>query len=442
MCDEGGSGLPSRLAELYRRRTFGIKPGLDAIAEVLDALGNPQQACGVIHVAGTNGKGSVSSMVASLLSHLGLRVGLYTSPHLVAFGERIQVDGVPVAERELADALDVVLAAERTCGRELTFFEVATAMAWVVFREGGVSLAVVETGLGGRLDATNVVLPLVSVVTRIGLDHSQWLGDDLVAIAREKGGIIKAGRPVVLAPQEEEVAAALGGIASELGCRLVEAAACVGVTLRHSDLSGQDVTISTSSADYGRVHLPLLGEWQLENASVAVSTVEVVCDMLGVELDAAQVRAGLGEVRWPGRMELVRESPCVLFDAAHNPLAAQALVRSLKRLGVREVCWIVGMCEDKDVRGVLRELSHLDGALVAVPISDERGMAPEALVAAARSLGHDASVATCVSEALDRSVSAGAGQGTDFAVVVCGSIFLLEAGYRWLGRDPYATPVE
>jgi dihydrofolate synthase/folylpolyglutamate synthase len=438
MVELGDRCFESRLAALYERRTFGIKPGLAATEEVLEALGNPQRQMAVVHIAGTNGKGSVAAMVAAVLRQSGLCVGLYTSPHLLQFGERFQINGEPVSVEALEPVLDRVLAAEASCGRVLTFFECATAMCWLLFRERGVRLAVVETGLGGRLDATNVVDPLVSVVTRIGVDHAQWLGEGVAAIAGEKAGIIKRGRPVVCAPQEPEALVVLRQAAEAKGCRLIEATEHVSVALCEASLDGQVVRVSSTGADYGRVRLPLVGEWQLENLSVAVAAVEAVCDRVGVTLEPEVLRAGVGQVRWPGRLERVAKEPTVLFDAAHNPLAARVLVHALQRLGVRKVAWVVGMCADKDVRGVLRELHHLDGMLTAVPIPDERGMPPLELAALAQAAGHVVDSADSLAEAMARVLPTVDGSSSAEAVVVCGSIFLLQDAYQWLGRAPYA----
>jgi dihydrofolate synthase/folylpolyglutamate synthase len=418
--------LNAALDRLYQRRQFGIKLGLAPVQRMCELLGNPEQQYGVIHVAGTNGKGSVSAIIASILQASGLKVGLYTSPHMVRFNERIRVDGVDLSDSELVDALaDCEVAAEQVLaeqGHEATFFEITTVLAFECFRRAGVSMAVLETGLGGRLDATNVVTPLVSVITRIAMDHSQHLGDTLAAIAGEKAGIIKEGRPVVIAPQEESARGELQRVADASQAPLTCASDAVSVERIGGDLHGQRVRYSSSIGLSGTALFPLLGDHQLENLGVALAAVEVLFCAIGVPLEAAAVKAGVENVRWRGRCELLSEDPCILADAAHNPDGAKSLVKVLRRNGIRHVGLVLGMCGDKDVMDVVRDLVGVARRVWVVPIANERSIDPEKLLRIVRSYGVDAE-SSSLAEAMR---SAGVWARNEGApIVIAGSIFLL-----------------
>jgi dihydrofolate synthase / folylpolyglutamate synthase len=418
--------LDAALSRLYQRRQFGIKLGLGPVQRMCELLGHPERQFGVVHVAGTNGKGSVSAIVASILQSFGLGVGLYTSPHMVRFNERVCVNREPVSDSELVDALaacekasDTVLAEQ---GHETTFFEITTVLAFECFRRAGVKLAVIETGLGGRLDATNVVMPLVSVITRIARDHAEHLGDTLEAIAGEKAGIVKKGRPVVSSPQQPEVTAELRAAAVSQQAPFTDAAAAVSVQRISGDLHGQKVRIATAEGLSTTAQFPLLGDHQLENLGVATATVELLCEMLRVPLDAKVLKMGVESVRWHGRCELLKEDPCVIADAAHNPDGAKALVDVLRRNGVKHAGIVLGMCDDKDALGVVKRLAAIGQRVWVVPIPNERNMPAERLLRIVGSYGLEA-----VSAELDEALVAAEawGKASGLPVVVTGSIFLL-----------------
>lgn len=426
---EQGDGLGPALARLYQRRSFGIKPGLAVVRQLCALVGNPQDDLAAIHIAGTNGKGSTAAMIEAVLRQAGLRPGLYTSPHLVRFNERVRLNGVDAEDAVLADALarceavaPQVLAAQ---GQEPTFFEVATVMAFLCMQQAGIRLAVIETGLGGRLDATNVLkAPLVSVITRIGMDHEQYLGNTLAAIAGEKAGIIKAGRPVVSAPQAPEAAEVLRAVAAERKAPLVFAEDAVAVEGGHrSSGTVQRVRIETRQGWSGQVTLPLPGLHQRENLGVAIAALELVCDPLGLELGMDGLRSGLQEVRWPARMAYLREG--VLLDAAHNPDGAAALVRSLRAQDWRRVVLVSGMCSDKNVREVVRQFADVVTKVFCCRIPGDRGLDPDALAAlyaaerVAAVVVEDPRQALAAAETYAREV--------DLPVVIAGSIFLAGA---------------
>ncbi|MDR2848972.1 MAG: bifunctional folylpolyglutamate synthase/dihydrofolate synthase, partial [Verrucomicrobiota bacterium] len=266
------------LQRLADRRRFGMKPGLDTIRRLLDRLGNPERDIAAIHIAGTNGKGAVAALCEAVLRAAGYPVARYTSPHLVRLNERFFINGAAVDDAALeAAAREVeghVLALEAERPAEVTFFECLTAVAFVLFRQAGVRIAVLETGLGGRLDATNVVTPLVSVITRIGLDHCDWLGDTVEKIASEKAGIVKPGRPVVCAAMPDGARAVVAAAAARNGSLFVDAAEAVSAAVTRSGLEGQTLAIATQDRTLPPVRLPLAGAFQVENVCAAVAALE------------------------------------------------------------------------------------------------------------------------------------------------------------------------
>ena len=342
------------------------------------------------------------------------------------FNERVCVDGVPLSDAEIVDALAACEAASETVlaeqGHETTFFEITPVLAFECFRRAGVTLAVIETGLGGRLDATNVVTPLLSVITRIAEDHAEHLGATLEAIAGEKAGIIKSGRPVVCAPQAPEVTPVLRAAATALGAPFTLAQEVVNIQRLSGDLHGQKVRVTTENGLSIAAQFPLLGDHQLENLGVAMATVELLCDALGVPPDVKKLKRGIEAVRWPGRCELLQADPCVVADAAHNPSGAEALIGVLRRNGIKHAGVVLGMCEDKDAIGVVRRLASIAQRIWVVPIPNERNMPSERLVPIVESFGVAVSVA-----GLDEALVAAEkwALDMDLPVVVTGSIFLL-----------------
>ena len=407
----------SRLERLYARRTFGIKPGLDSIRALLREIGDPQESFRVLHVAGTDGKGSVSTMLASVLRAAGLRAGLYTSPHLVRLSERFRVGGAEIADDDFFALLDEVeAAAARLVARgapEPTFFETTTALCALWFAREGVKLAVAEVGMGGRLDATNVFLPAVSVVTRIGLDHMQYLGDSIAAIAREKAGIAKPGVPLVLGAMPDEARAAILARAREVGAPTVLAEEACAVRRVSGDLRGQKLSVATPDRDFGAVTMRLAASYQVENVATAVAAIETLGRVLGIEWPAKAVAAGLAAAELPARFQLLA-----------NPCAAEALVGALKAAkaahGVRLVC---GMCADKDPASFLRVLAPVVGKAWCVPITNPRGLPPEKLAAFARGAGlREVSACATLAEGLAAARADALAAGRP--VLVAGSLFL------------------
>ncbi len=429
--------LTAALERLYQRRQFGIKLGLEPVQRMCELLGHPEQQYGVIHVAGTNGKGSVCAAIASILQAAGLRVGLYTSPHLVRFNERFRVNGASLSDAELVKALEACEQAADTVhdeqGHEATFFEITTVLAFECFRRAGVKIAVIETGLGGRLDATNVVNPLVSVITSIAEDHAVHLGDTLEAIAGEKAGIIKQGRPVVSAPQDESAERVLRDVAASRSAPFSAAAEAVELQRISGDLRGQKVRFETTSGLSGTAQYPLLGDHQLENLGVAIAASEQLFDLLGVPLEADVVKRGVAQVQWCGRFQLLKEDPIVIADAAHNPAGADALLSTLKRNGIKHAGVVLGMCDDKDAEGVVRRLAGVASRAWVVPIPNERSMPGEKLVHLVSSFDVNAEAMS-----LDSGLEAAEAWAREsgLPIVITGSIFLLGAVLPKYGIEP------
>ena len=387
--------LAKRLESLYARRSFGIKPGLDVTRALFRELGDPQERIRVIHVAGTDGKGSTCAFLDAMLRAAGLRSGLYTSPHLVRLTERFRINGEKMPEDTLAsllDDLDEACAGVVASGlAEPTFFEATTALCFLWFAREGVPIAVAEVGMGGRLDATNVLQPAVSVITRIGLDHMQYLGDTIEEIASEKAGIAKRGVPLVLGAMPEAARATIMRHARDVGApvALAEQICSVRRVAAASGSSGTEtplrVALSTPDRDLGTATLGLHAAYQLENAATAVAAFDTFQRVLGVSLPPQVVLDGLSRATIAGRFQKLADDPPVWLDGGHNPCAAEALVDSLKAAraakGVRLVC---GMCADKDPSGYLRVLAPAVAKVWTVPLSNPRGLPPEKLAAFAR----------------------------------------------------------
>ena len=425
------------LEKLYALQTHGIKPGLETTLAFLDRLGHPERAFAAFHVAGTNGKGSVCAMLEAILRAAGLPVALYTSPHLVRFNERIRVHDRYVTDKELAGlfaATEPIMADLAAEGREATFFEVTTAMAFEHFRRQGAKLAVLETGMGGRLDATNVVTPLLSIITRIDIDHTQYLGKTLDAITREKGGIIKPGRPVVLGAMPAEAAAVLGEIARERGAPLIDSATTVTVRRISQSLAGQKIAIATEAADLGTVTLPLLGRHQLENVATVIAALEAAAVASPIRIPPETITAGLASVAWPGRLQVLSDRPPTLLDGGHNPDAARGLAATLRDLFKKRPIGLVwGMCNDKDSAGFLAALPDTVRRCWAVPIRSERSRTTSELAGLARGrrwAAKESTVAEALAEAREWALT------ENGAVCIAGSLFLVGEVLERLGLAP------
>ena len=428
-----------RLNQIMERRRFGMRPGLDAMRAVLAELGNPQDALKCVHVAGTNGKGATCAILDAVLRAAGYRVARYTSPHLVSVNERFFLDGAPVSDAALAAVepcvLDAVARVERARGVEVTFFEALTATAFLLFAEARPDVVVLETGLGGRLDATNVIAsPLVSAITRIGLDHCDWLGSTHAAIAEEKAGIVKPGRPVVCGAMPLAARETVARFASLNGCSFV--AADEAVCLERVE----PLTLTTAHRRLPPIAFALPGAFQAENAVTALAVVDVLDRQCGMPVPDHAVVAGLEGVVWPGRCQRVEHDGVTVFvDGAHNPDGAVALRDSLRRLGVNgPVGLVAGYCGDKDVLAHLRIMSALATKGWATPIRNARSLDPAATVERMLMAGF-ASAESCsgLAEALRRACAWA--QTCNGVVVACGSLFLAGEALVELGAFPWTV---
>lgn len=412
---------------LYGLQSHGIKPGLSRTIALLGALGNPQDSFHSLHVGGTNGKGSTAAILASVLTAQGYRVGLYTSPHLVDFSERIRVNGVPIPRERVWDLTEEVRhAAESRLSDPPTFFEATTVLAFLYFAEQQVEYAVIEVGLGGRFDATNVLTPLVSVITTIGLDHQQYLGHTTKEIAREKAGIIKGGVPVVAGRLEDgplSVIRARAAAQRALCCALGHEFDFVLESPERFSYRGISRTFSGLSSS-------LAGRHQVDNAVCAMAALEMATER-GVKVGEGAIRDGLRTVRWPGRLEVVGRRPDVLLDGAHNPQAAEALTAYLASLPSphapdREGAFVivVGMMRDKDIGAFFSRLAAVPRVrrLVLTRADHPRAAAPEELAHEAARVGAPIDTTATVGEAYTRAQILA---GPDDTICVTGSLVVV-----------------
>ena len=385
--DDPGDPL-DRLRGLER---FGIRPGLDTIRRLMAALGDPQAAYPSIIVAGTNGKGSVAAMIDSALRAAGYRTGLYTSPHLTSITERFTAGGVEIRESALREeAAGVLRRADellRTGGltHPPTFFEAATAIALSWFRQAAVDAAVVEVGLGGRLDATNVLAPAAGVITSIGLDHREHLGDTLEAVAAEKAGIVKPGMVVVTTETAPAAVAVIDDACRRRGARLVRAAEDTEIALRREGPRPR-IEVTTPRRRYPAFPLGLAGAHQRSNAAGAIRLLETLADA-GLPVSAEAVVRGLSDVAWPGRLDLVRAPGrgAVLLDAAHNPPAAAALARHLRDAFPGRLPIVAAVMRDKDADGIIDRLAPCASRFVCTAPGNPRAIPARALADRVRS---------------------------------------------------------
>ena len=367
-------------AALYSSANFDLR----RMEELLERLGNPHLRARAVHVAGTKGKGSTAAMIASALGTAGYRTGLYTSPHLHTFRERINIAGKDIAEREfytLVERLKPEVEAVNfgNAYGQLTTFEILTAMAFTYFGEAKVDFQVLETGLGGRLDATNVVPAEVAVITSISLDHAEVLGDSLDKIAGEKAGIIKPGSVVVISPQQEEAEMMIAEVCGEKRARLVAVGRDVTWQKIAADISGQSLRVRGLLDSYD-LAIPLLGEHQLENAATAVAALEALASC-GVTIPAESIVGGLAEVRWPGRLEILSHEPLFLVDGAHNADSARRLKEAIKQyFDFQRLVLIIGVSSDKDIAGIAGELAPLSTVAIATRSRHPRALAPSLLL--------------------------------------------------------------
>jgi dihydrofolate synthase/folylpolyglutamate synthase len=423
-----------RFADYERLPRSGIVWDLKRVERLLARLGDPHYSARTVHVAGTKGKGSTAAMIASVLKSAGYKVGLYTSPHLLSYTERIQVDCKPIAEGEWAKLVEILkphVEAENALGDlgELTTFELYTAMAFLHFQQVKADWQVVEVGLGGRLDATNVVKPEVCVITSISYDHMDVLGDTLGKIAKEKAGIIKPGADIVSAPQFPEAMEVIERVCKEKGVRLIKVGEEVTWERGEFNIEGQSFRVKGRRDNYD-LWLPLLGEHQMENAANAVAVVEILVERGAIVRPEAIVE-GVRSVNWPGRLQVLGKEPWVVVDGAHNAYSIERLGEALERhFRYERLTLVIGFGSDKDVSGMAREAAKITGDIIVVASRHPKAMKPEALRAEFQKHGVTPRVVNSVGEAVRLALE---GAGHNDLVCAAGSIFVIAEVMEMMG---------
>ena len=411
---------------------FGSRLGLENVSRLLDILGNPHRELSIIHVAGTNGKGSTCSFINSMLIYQGYNVGLYTSPYLEEFNERIKINNVNISDEDLAqsvsrvsDAIDQMT--EEGCDHP-TEFEIITACAFLYFRDRDVDFAVIEVGLGGRLDATNVCIPLISAITSISMDHTEYLGDTLARIAFEKGGIIKDKRPVVLYQQSDEVESVISSICSDRDSELF-ITENDKIEYISEEMSSQSVNLEVMGHFYSGVEISLPGRHQARNLAVALSVLrllEISSEISQVDTEA--LYRSIRETKWPGRMEVIKTEPLTIIDGAHNPDGAAILSESVDRYLVgKKINLVFGMLRDKDILSVAKLLAvKADRIIITEPESPRAASSAEVhgIILEALS-GEDIPDITEIPDIEEAVRQAQSMAGDGEAVIYAGSLYMI-----------------
>ena len=452
--DLGGLTLDEAEHEIYasivaRSPEHDFDPTLGRVREACALLGDPQTAYRVIHVTGTNGKTSTARMTESLVREHGLRTGLFTSPHLTTVRERIQIDGVPIGQQEFVDLwLDVApiitLVDEHSRaegGPRLSFFEVFTVLAFAAFADAPIDVAIIEVGMGGSWDATNVADGDVAVIAPIALDHAQWLGDTIAQIATEKAGIIKDGAVAVVAEQTDAAMDIIAAAARDHDATVEWEGVQLEVMERQPGVGGQLLTLRTPAATYAEIFVPLYGAHKAHNALLALAAVEALLADGGEpqSLDATVVEAGFAGATSPGRLEAVRRSPMIIVDAAHNPHGVDALVEAMgEAFSFSTLVGVVGILEDKDAEGILSGLEQLLDHVVITHVDSARSRDPEELATIAAAIfGEErVSVAPTLAGAIDKATAlAELDDDIGAGVLIVGSVMLVAQARVLLEAD-------
>ncbi len=407
------------LDTMYALGRFGIVLGLSTMQDILEKLGNPQNNFRCIHVSGTNGKGSVASSRSTILATAGYKRGLYTSPHLVAFNERFCIDGKQVTDDEVIEAYKVVEAVNNG-ERSATFFEISTAMAFYIFSNKKVDYAVIETGMGGRLDATNIISPVLSIITNISVEHKAYLGGTLAEIAGEKAGIIKPKIPVVTGARQKAAVAVIEAKAKEESAPLYR---------YRSDFKARRMNKKSCFTFYGikktwnNVETKLLGKHQVDNASLVLAACEVLNENEGLDLSEEIIKKGLLSTSWPGRLEVVSDSPLTIVDGAHNLVAIRTLTEYLKTtFNGRKITLVTGVLDDKSYNTMFKCILPVCSKVIIAEAKSERSVPSEKLVVAAKKHIGDATVIKDIPEAIQFAEKEASG---DDVICISGSLYVV-----------------
>ncbi len=417
------------ISYLYSLQKYGIKFGLSKTENLLKAFGDPHKGQRYIHIAGTNGKGSVAAFIGSILKAAGLKVGFYSSPHLVRFSERFRINGEEMGRDTAAGLIEEL---RRAFAPEAppTFFEATTAMALIYFARENTDLAIMEVGMGGRLDATNVITPLVSGITNISMEHQDFLGNRLVDIAKEKGGIIKKGVDVVTAAAQPSVIRALEAIAAERVAPLWR----VGRDMRYRTTASGFHYTGVGLRMKG-LRLGLTGMLQARNAALALGIIERL-GQKGVSVSEEDIRKGLQNTAWPGRMQIVGTNPTILLDGAHNPAALRVLARSIRAgFEYRRLVLVIGVMADKAIGEMMRAIVPFADYLICTRPVYSRAAEPEVLMAKAAPFGKPSEIVPLLTDALDRATRMADPRDL---VVVCGSLFTVGEALTFFDPEAYS----
>jgi dihydrofolate synthase/folylpolyglutamate synthase len=413
---------------LYNLQKYGIKFGLSKTSNLMKAFGNPHKGRKYIHIAGTNGKGSVATFVASILKQAGLKVGLYSSPHLVRFTERFRINDEQISREKAAGLIDELKGAI-VSDSPPTFFEATTAMAFLYFARENTDIAIMEVGMGGRLDATNLITPLVSVITNISMEHQFFLGSRLLDIAGEKGGIIKEGVDLVTGATQSSVINLFKSI-------------CRGKKTPMWRV-GKDISYRTTKSGFhykgikhrfNRLQLGLKGRFQPRNAALALAVVELL-ENQGFSITPGDIREGLKNSAWPGRMQVVAEEPMILLDGAHNPAAIRALAGSIKTgIDYRRLILIIGIMKDKEIGKLLRGIVPIADYVIYTRPVYSRAAAPEILMTKAAPLKRPGEVEPLLTKAIEKAIDMA---DPEDLIVICGSLFTVGEALTYFDPENY-----
>jgi dihydrofolate synthase / folylpolyglutamate synthase len=405
------------LDEMFSLHRFGIKLGLDLISDILTKLDNPQNAFSCIHIAGTNGKGSIASALSAILREAGFKVGLYTSPHLVRFNERIAINNNQISDEEVVSAHEAVKLVHAG-SREPTFFEYTTAMAFYLFAKSNVDWAVIETGMGGRLDATNIVSPTLSIISNISMEHQYYLGNSIAQIAYEKGGIIKKNTPVVTGAKHKDAVRVLRKIAAERTAPFYR----LGEHFKVRREPQETFSYFGIHQNWKKLRTSLPGDHQVDNAGVVLAACEIL-KQKHVPIEFPAVKKGIETFKWPGRLELIAGPPEILIDGAHNLMAARILAKYLSgHMNGRNITLVIGILDDKPHQSMLRTLLPLSHRILLTQPKIDRSLPPEKLYQVVQTLGRNADIIPDVGDAVNFALNTSPPDGV---VCITGSLYVV-----------------
>lgn len=422
------TGYQEAVRYLYSLQKYGIKFGLSKTSNLLRTLGNPHKGQKYIHIGGTNGKGSVAAFIASILEETGLRVGLYTSPHLVRFTERFRINRVEITREKAADLIEELRDASAH-EEPPTFFEATTAMALAYFARENTDIAIMEVGMGGRLDATNVITPLVSVITNISKEHEFFLGSRLLDIAGEKGGIIKERIDVITGATQLSVIHLFESICKAKTAPMWR----LGKDFRYRT-TGSGLHYSGLNRQFNGLRLGLKGKFQSRNGALALAVIERL-EEKGYKVSSQNIREGLEKSIWPGRMQVVAKNPTIILDGAHNPSAMKALADSIKAgLKFRQMILVIGVMEDKEIGQILRRIVPLSDYIIYTRPVYYRAASPETIMAEGARLGKPGEIVPLLTEAIKKAREIADPRDL---IVICGSLFTVGEAMTYFDPETY-----